>query len=58
MFLFADENALVTFLVIGFPKKSPLPVGTPIKMSIFIGSINSFPDLVGINNALFSTTYL
>ena len=57
IFFLVDENDLVRFRVIGFPKKSPRPVGTPINTSIVIGSMTNFPDLVGINKAFFSTTY-
>ena len=57
-YFFADAKLLVIFLTIGFPKKSPLPVGTPITISIFIGSIVSFPDFVGIKSAFCKTTYL
>jgi len=54
----AEAKLFVTFLTMGFPKKSPLQVGTPITISIFIGSMVSLPDLVGIKSAFCNTTYL
>ena len=54
----AEEKVFVTLLIIGFPKKSPLPVGTPTTISITIGSIVNFPDRVGMSRAFLRTTYL
>ena len=46
-----EANSRLIFFVIAFPKKSARPEGTPITISILIGSIESFPVFVGIRSA-------